>query len=240
MAPPKIGSIALLLVNAAGVVAFLRWASKTWPIFERGGGPVLAHGRTPPLGGWSRPVVRRLRHYQPRMVARGASDSPGGRHAQALACAGAGRRRLGAWIRPRRRASARVGRELPARSTFRPSLMHDGDGQQPTIAALKDSPSLPCSGRGACENEHMIDRCFSAGLGILALATLLVGCNASNGPAECVAAGGACILGSRSCVGTEGSPDCNPEGNPAGAFCCVPCPAGQRPADGGYHVSGCQ
>ena len=57
-------------------------------MLERGGGPVLAHGRTPPLGGWSRPVVRRLRHYQPRMVARGASDSPGGRHPQALACAG--------------------------------------------------------------------------------------------------------------------------------------------------------
>lgn len=37
MRSPKGSSIALLLVNAAGVAVCLWWASKTWPIAEEAG-----------------------------------------------------------------------------------------------------------------------------------------------------------------------------------------------------------
>jgi len=58
-------------------------------------------------------------------------------------------------------------------------------------------------------------------------------CSSSNdGPAACVAAGGQCILGGNHCP-NAGPQDCNPDRNPGGAFCCLPCPAGTSPNDGG-------
>ena len=80
---------------------------------------------------------------------------------------------------------------------------------------------------------------FSSRLLGIALAMAIISCNSSNGPAECVAAGGACLLGPESCRGTKGPQDCNPDHNPGGAFCCLPCPSGQEPADGGLPVTGC-
>jgi hypothetical protein len=69
---------------------------------------------------------------------------------------------------------------------------------------------------------------------VIALATLLLGaCSSRNsGPAECVAAGGKCILGGNKCP-NSGPQDCNPDRNPGGAFCCLPCPQGMKPNDGG-------
>jgi hypothetical protein len=62
---------------------------------------------------------------------------------------------------------------------------------------------------------------------------LLVACSGSeSGPAECVAAGGQCILGSNTCP-NRGSQDCNPDRNPGGAFCCLPCPQGTQANDAG-------
>jgi len=62
-------------------------------------------------------------------------------------------------------------------------------------------------------------------IGIL-LALLSAGCASSspNGPAECVAAGGRCVIGS-GCLpdaGVVGPQDCNPDRNPGGAVCCLP------------------
>ena len=30
-----------------------------------------------------------------------------------------------------------------------------------------------------------------------------------------------------------GPQDCNPDRNPGGAYCCLPCPSGTKPNDGG-------
>jgi len=57
-------------------------------------------------------------------------------------------------------------------------------------------------------------------------------CSSSNGPEACVAAGGRCIIGGNKCP-NHGPQDCNPDRNPGGAFCCLPCPAGTAPNDGG-------
>jgi hypothetical protein len=72
---------------------------------------------------------------------------------------------------------------------------------------------------------------------LLAVATL-ASCAAADGPARCVAAGGRCVIGppSNCAGGTVGPQDCNPDRNPGGAICCLPCPSGQVPVDGG---SGC-
>jgi hypothetical protein len=44
----------------------------------------------------------------------------------------------------------------------------------------------------------------------------------AKGPAQCVAAGGTCMLGSGVPFCAEpGQYDCNPERNPGGAFCCL-------------------
>jgi hypothetical protein len=65
------------------------------------------------------------------------------------------------------------------------------------------------------------------------------GSDAGTGSAECVAAGGGCIVGSGPCEGTQGPQDCNPDLTPAGAFCCLPCPSGQTPNDAGLPATGC-
>jgi hypothetical protein len=68
---------------------------------------------------------------------------------------------------------------------------------------------------------------------LLAIAALTA-CAAADGPAQCAAAGGRCVIGPPSnCVGMIGPQDCNPDRNPGGAICCVPCPSGQTPVDGG-------
>ena len=65
---------------------------------------------------------------------------------------------------------------------------------------------------------------------VIALVALLaVACSESpNGPAECAAAGGHCILGPpTNCDGgVVGPQDCNPERNPGGGVCCLPQDAG--------------
>jgi hypothetical protein len=55
-----------------------------------------------------------------------------------------------------------------------------------------------------------------------------------SGPAACVAAGGQCVIGGggNTCP-NAGPQDCNPDRNPGGAFCCLPCPQGTKPNDGG-------
>jgi hypothetical protein len=45
------------------------------------------------------------------------------------------------------------------------------------------------------------------------------------GPAACAAGGGQCLIGGNPCA-NRGPQDCNPDRNPGGAFCCLPCPAG--------------
>jgi hypothetical protein len=68
----------------------------------------------------------------------------------------------------------------------------------------------------------------------IALLMLLLGaCSASNsGPAACVAAGGRCVIGGNTCP-NRGAQDCNPDRNPGGAICCLPCPQGTTSNDAG-------
>ena len=67
----------------------------------------------------------------------------------------------------------------------------------------------------------------------LLLALLLGACSgSSSGPAACVAAGGQCLIGGNRCP-NQGPQDCNPDRNPGGAFCCLPCPAGTKANDAG-------
>jgi hypothetical protein len=62
---------------------------------------------------------------------------------------------------------------------------------------------------------------------------LMAACSDSgSGPAACVAAGGQCVLGSNQCP-NKGPQDCNPDKNPGGAFCCLPCPQGTKSNDAG-------
>ncbi|HLK91171.1 MAG TPA: hypothetical protein VKZ18_14835 [Polyangia bacterium] len=60
----------------------------------------------------------------------------------------------------------------------------------------------------------------------------LSGCSSSTGAELCVAAGGQCVLGGHVCA-NAGPQDCNPDRNPGGAFCCLPCPAGTKANDAG-------
>ena len=53
-----------------------------------------------------------------------------------------------------------------------------------------------------------------------------------SGPAACAAAGGKCLIGGNACP-NAGSQDCNPDRNPGGAFCCLPCPRGKKANDAG-------
>jgi hypothetical protein len=53
---------------------------------------------------------------------------------------------------------------------------------------------------------------------------LLEACSGtSSGPEECRAAGGQCVIGGNPCP-NRGPQDCNPDQNPGGASCCLPCP----------------
>jgi hypothetical protein len=71
------------------------------------------------------------------------------------------------------------------------------------------------------------------------IAVWAVGCSASTNGSECVAAGGGCFVGGNQCKGTEGPDDCGPQQpNPGGSYCCIPCPPGQTPNDGGF-PTGC-
>lgn len=67
---------------------------------------------------------------------------------------------------------------------------------------------------------------------LLAIAVAIgAGCS-SSGPEACRAAGGECVLGGQRCA-NRGPQDCNPDRNPGGAFCCVPCPDGTKANDAG-------
>jgi hypothetical protein len=54
----------------------------------------------------------------------------------------------------------------------------------------------------------------------------------SSGPEACRAAGGECVLGGNVCA-NRGPQDCNPDRNPGGAFCCLPCPSCTKADDAG-------
>jgi hypothetical protein len=63
------------------------------------------------------------------------------------------------------------------------------------------------------------------------LVLLCAGCS-SSGPEACHAAGGECVIGGHACA-NPGPQDCNPDRNPGGAFCCLPCPNGKKANDAG-------
>ncbi|HEY3452857.1 MAG TPA: hypothetical protein VGK67_41325 [Myxococcales bacterium] len=69
----------------------------------------------------------------------------------------------------------------------------------------------------------------------------LAACGSSNPltGVQCEAAGGQCLLGNvlGPCPGGIEAMDCNPSQNPGGGHCCLPCPSGKTPVDGGQ---GCQ
>lgn len=67
---------------------------------------------------------------------------------------------------------------------------------------------------------------------VLAALLLMTAACSGDGPAACVAAGGQCLIGSNPCP-NRGSQDCNPDRNPGGAFCCLPCPNGTQSNDAG-------
>jgi hypothetical protein len=69
---------------------------------------------------------------------------------------------------------------------------------------------------------------------IFGLLVLLAGaCSGKSSGAEaCVAAGGQCVIGGHICP-NHGPQDCNPDLNPGGAFCCLPCSDGGRANDAG-------
>lgn len=70
------------------------------------------------------------------------------------------------------------------------------------------------------------------GLTILLLGACSSTSSDTSGPAACTAAGGQCLIGGNSCP-NRGPQDCNPDKNPGGAFCCLPCPTGTKANDGG-------
>ena len=67
---------------------------------------------------------------------------------------------------------------------------------------------------------------------VLALAVLLSAASSSVGPEACRAAGGECVIGGH-VRPNRGPQDCNPDRNPSGAFCCLPCPDGKNTNDAG-------
>jgi hypothetical protein len=71
-------------------------------------------------------------------------------------------------------------------------------------------------------------------LSLLAVAAFASACSTS-GLEACTAAGGRCVLGSAPCA-NRGTPDCNPDRNPGGGFCCLDQPA--TDAAGGDAQSG--
>jgi len=65
------------------------------------------------------------------------------------------------------------------------------------------------------------------------LMLLLGACSeGASGREMCIAAGGKCQFGGSPCP-RVGSQDCNPDRNPGGAFCCLPCPDGKKTNDAG-------
>jgi len=67
---------------------------------------------------------------------------------------------------------------------------------------------------------------------VLLIVTAAACSGKSSGAEACVAAGGQCVLGGYSCP-NPGTQDCNPDKNPGGAFCCLPCQDGTRSNDAG-------
>jgi hypothetical protein len=69
---------------------------------------------------------------------------------------------------------------------------------------------------------------------LVVLGLLLAGCSNDSGAGGCVAAGGECVLGGYACPNPDHGPqECNPDRNPGGAFCCLPCPKGETLNDAG-------
>ena len=72
--------------------------------------------------------------------------------------------------------------------------------------------------------------------GVRALTALFMlvvaGCNAGTAsPSDCTTAGGKCLSAGSTCP-NRGGEACNPDQDPPGAFCCLPCPSGGA-SDGG-------
>ena len=67
---------------------------------------------------------------------------------------------------------------------------------------------------------------------LVTLLMLWLAACSSSGPEACRAAGGECVPGGRMCP-NRGSQDCNPDRNPGGFFCCLPCPSGKAANDAG-------
>jgi hypothetical protein len=56
----------------------------------------------------------------------------------------------------------------------------------------------------------------------------------SAGGVLCADAGGQCVLGGTHCANEGNSVnDCNPDSNPGGGHCCLPCPSGTQVNDAG-------
>ncbi|HXJ23088.1 MAG TPA: hypothetical protein VMT03_22915 [Polyangia bacterium] len=54
----------------------------------------------------------------------------------------------------------------------------------------------------------------------------LAGCNAgTSSPSDCTMAGGKCVAPGSPCS-NRGGQACNPDQDPPGAFCCLPCSSG--------------
>ena len=73
-------------------------------------------------------------------------------------------------------------------------------------------------------------------LATLLLTMMLAACSSGDdsGPAQCRAAGGQCGLPNpQNPCPNPGPQDCNPDRNPGGAFCCLPCPSGTHANDAG-------
>ena len=66
---------------------------------------------------------------------------------------------------------------------------------------------------------------------IALMMAVFVGCS-SSGTGACPAAGGQCMPGGAVCA-NRGPQNCNPDQNPGGSFCCLPCPTGTKANDAG-------
>lgn len=72
---------------------------------------------------------------------------------------------------------------------------------------------------------------------IVVMGISLLSCSDNkSGPQQCIEAGGQCLIGSVTGMGlcpNVGPQDCNPDRNPGGAVCCLPCPNGTKATDAG-------
>jgi len=103
------------------------------------------------------------------------------------------------------------------------------------VSGLENELAIDVEGRAASGHMHVGLR---AVLLLLVLGAAGIACG-TTGPEACKAAGGTCVVGGTQCIGTVGPQDCNPDRTPAGQYCCLPCPALQTPADGGFPPAGC-